>query len=110
MELLHDLLTSKRDIASGYQAFFSGAEGIEFVPEPENSRSNYWLNAILLSDPGEQEEFLKFSNDNKVMTRPAWTLMNELPMFRGSITGEIPVAIDIAGRLVNLPSSPTLKR
>lgn len=39
------------------------------------------------------------------MTRPAWTLMNELPMFTDSQTDSLENARDIADRLVNLPSS-----
>lgn len=39
------------------------------------------------------------------MTRPAWTLMNELPMFANCQTDSLENARDIADRLVNLPSN-----
>jgi hypothetical protein len=39
------------------------------------------------------------------MTRPAWTLMNELPMFASCQTDDLKNAMDIVDRLVNLPSS-----
>ena len=55
---------------------------MQFVSEPENSKSNYWLNAVLLKDRAERDEFLKFTNENGIMTRPVWELMNRLEMFK----------------------------
>jgi dTDP-4-amino-4,6-dideoxygalactose transaminase len=118
LELLPKFLQSKRKIAQSYKEFFStnpakGRQAITksinqpilFVDEPSHTQSNFWLNCILLNSKQERDAFLKFSNDNGVMTRPAWTLMNELPMFASCQTDEIKNAKDIADRLVNLPSS-----
>lgn len=104
MEQLDGFIASKRKIAMLYQEFFA-KEGIEFITEPENCLSNYWLNAILLSDAEERDTFLKYSNENKVMTRPAWTLMPGLIMYKNSLAGDLSTAKEIAARLVNLPSS-----
>jgi perosamine synthetase len=60
---------------------------------------------ILLKDLEEREAFLKQSNESKAMTRPAWILMNELEMFKESVTAELPASKEIADRLVNVPSS-----
>ncbi|MDD2549765.1 MAG: LegC family aminotransferase [Bacteroidales bacterium] len=83
----------------------STTQQINFFPQPPSSQSNFWLNCILLENRHERDAFLKFSNDNGVMTRPAWTLMNELAMFIDCQTDGLKNAKDIAGRLVNLPSS-----
>lgn len=53
----------------------------------------------------QRNNFLNYSNENDVMTRPVWILMNELPMFAECQTDSIENARDIADRLVNLPSS-----
>lgn len=105
MESIPAMLKSKRETAAMYKDFFAKIPDIEFVNEPINSISNYWLNVILLKNKTEQEAFLKLTNDNKVMTRPAWMLMNELEMFKDAVTADIPVAKEIADRLVNIPSS-----
>lgn len=105
MEQLDDILINKRETAKSYQGFLENIEDIAFVPEPDRSRSNYWLNAILLNNCNKQELFLKETNESKVMTRPAWILMNELEMFKDSITGDLSVAREIVDRLVNVPSS-----
>ena len=107
LEQLPLFLQSKRTIADAYKSFFLQL-GIKFFEEPTNSISNYWLNAILFDNKEERNAFLKFSNENKVMTRPAWTLMNELEMFKGCETDKLINAKAIASTLVNIPSSPII--
>ncbi len=104
MEKLDEFISNKRILAHQYKKLFEGSE-IKFMSEPENSFSNYWLNSILLKNREERNAFLTFSNDKKVMTRPAWTLMNKLEMFKNCICENIDNAVDIENRLVNLPSS-----
>jgi len=104
MEQLTAFVENKRATAQAYQQFFETMD-VEFIKEPENSHSNYWLNAVLFKDKHERDEFLKFSNDTGVMARPVWTLMNKLPMFANCITQPITNAIEVENRLVNLPSS-----
>ncbi len=105
LEQLPLFLQSKRTIADAYKSFFLQM-GIKFFEEPTSSISNYWLNAILFDNKEERNAFLKYSNENKVMTRPAWTLMNELDMFKGCETDNLINAKAIANTLVNIPSSP----
>ena len=83
MEILPEILQNKRETARKYQEFFKKIDDIEFISEPSDSISNYWLNAILLKDYEERDQFLDYAYSQKVMCRPAWTLMNKLPMFNG---------------------------
>jgi len=105
MEKLSDILENKRETAHAYRDYFSQVAEIEYIPEPSDTISNYWLNVILLKDLEEREAFLKQSNESKAMTRPAWILMNELKMFKGSLSSYLGVSKEIADRLVNIPSS-----
>ena len=107
LEQLPKFLESKRDIAEAYKLFFGEFKSLDinFVVEPINSKSNYWLNSILLRTKEERDEFLRYSNENGVMTRPVWTLMNKLPMFSDAQCGDLKNAEHIEDRLVNLPSS-----
>ncbi len=108
METLPDILSRKRDLAHRYQEFFDHIPEVEFVPEPPNSISNHWLNCILLSNEQERDKFLQETNNQRVMTRPAWILMNRLQMFSSAICGKLDIATDVAARLVNIPSSVRL--
>jgi len=104
MEQLPGFLTVKRQIAERY-AEFCAEHGLEFVHEPEHARSNYWLNAIILKDRAERDNFLKTTNDQGIMTRPIWRLMNELPMYADCQHDGLEVSKWLEERVVNLPSS-----
>jgi aminotransferase in exopolysaccharide biosynthesis len=107
LEQLNSFLDNKRDLAKRYQDFFKNSE-IEFVNEPANSKSNYWLCAILLKDKTTRDEFLQYTNDSGVMTRPVWALMNKLVMFKDALHGNLDNSINLEERLVNIPSSVRL--
>lgn len=119
LEQLPKFLETKREIAHAYNEFFKTLNSlnhskppqppqqtkITLIPEPSNASSNYWLNCILLPNQHERDEFLKYTNEIGVMTRPVWELMNRLPMFKDSQCGDLSNAEWIADRLVNIPSS-----
>ena len=107
MEKLEEILSSKRKIANAYKEFFS-ASTTTFFSEPENSTSNYWLNAIILPDRTQRDDFLKTTNEKGVMTRPIWQLMNNLPMFEHCQVGDLSNSEWLADRVVNIPSSVIL--
>ncbi len=107
MECLNHFLLNKRELAHLYEAFFTETN-IEFIKEPEQTKSNYWLNAIILKDRIERDEFLKYAIDNQVMCRPVWTLMNRLPMYERCQSTDLETASWLEDRVVNLPSSVRL--
>lgn len=100
LEKVDKILANKRELAEIYKNHFKD----RFVLEPKNCKSNYWLQAIMLEDRKERDEFLTYTNDNGVMTRPIWTLMNELEMFKTCECGDLENAKFIGDRLVNIPS------
>lgn len=104
MELLPSFVENKRKTALEYKNFFSKSD-IHFVDEPKGTQSNFWLNAIEFNNRKERDEFLEFSNNNGVMTRPIWKLMTELPAFSGSMKTDLKNAERYVETIVNLPSS-----
>ena len=108
LEHIEEYVADKRATAAAYRDYFSRKDGIEFFVEPENTRSNYWLNAVLLPNREEQQAFLQYTNDNGVMTRPIWELMNRLPMFENCETDNLTNTLMFADRVVNIPSSVKL--
>ena len=103
MECLDGILKNKRETANSYKKFFSHSE-VNFFTEPENSLSNYWLNAIQLKNRNEKEKFLEYTNTNGVMTRPIWRLMNKLEMYKNYQTGNLDNAEKLEETFVNIPS------
>jgi perosamine synthetase len=78
------------------------------MPEPHATIANYWLNCIILPDKNQRDEFLKYTNENGVMTRPAWQLLNKMEFYRNNETDGLANAEFLADRLVNIPSSVNL--
>lgn len=105
MEQLESFIQYKRGLAKTYELFFSGIKDVTFVKEPLYAKSNYWLNAILLNDISDRDDFLQHCNKSGVMSRPTWELMHKLPMFNSCFRGDLSVSEWIAERLVNIPSS-----
>ena len=109
LEHLDEYIIDKRATAAAYDEYFKNVDGIEFFTEPENCFSNYWLNVVVLPNHDKQLEFLQETNDNGVMTRPIWELMNRLPMFENCENDGLKNTIWFADRVVNIPSSVRIK-
>ncbi len=105
LEHIEEYVASKRETAKAYEEFFKTIDDVEFFTEPADCRSNYWLNAVILNGRDAQQEFLQFTNDHGVMTRPIWELMNRLPMFEHCENDGLENTIWFADRVVNIPSS-----
>ena len=108
LENIERYVASKRETAHAYAEFFKNIPDIQFFTEPDDCRSNYWLCSVVTKDHDAQLEFLEYTNDNGVMTRPIWELMNRLPMFEQSENDGLKNALYFADRVVNIPSSVRL--
>lgn len=108
LENIEVFVNNKRETAKAYEEFFRNVPDIDFFVEPENTRSNYWLNVLIMKDKSSQLKFLQETNDNGVMTRPIWELMNRLPMFENCQHDSLDNTIWFADRVVNIPSSVRL--
>lgn len=104
LEQIDEILANKRATAEAYMSFFANTDDVDFVVEPPHTKSNYWLNAILLKDRETRDAFLVATNDSGIATRPVWELMNRLTMFSHCQCGNLDNAVAIEERLVNLPS------
>jgi perosamine synthetase len=110
LEDLPKFLSAKRALADRYRKAFADVAGVRFVVEPDNSRSNYWLNTLLLDKAcaAERDALLAMTNDSGIMTRPAWTLMHKLPMFVNCPRMGLAIAESLESLLLNIPSSAVL--
>lgn len=104
IEKINEFIENKRQLAAFYREFFD-KKGIEFFYQPPECFSNYWLNAILLGNRDEKESFLKYTNDRGIRTRPAWSLLSNMNMYKNCQKTSLYNAQKIVDKLVNLPSS-----
>lgn len=111
LEQLPEFIKSKRAVAESYIKAFAGITGIRVFTEQEFAQSNYWLNVLLLDRrfAERRDALLEATNSQGIMTRPAWTLMHELEMYKSCPKMDgLDTAKDIERRLVNIPSSANL--
>jgi perosamine synthetase len=111
LEKLPEFLDQKRKLSLNYKRRFEGMEGFKFFTEPEFCKSNYWLNSLIL-DPENKKyltPLLKLTNRTGIMTRPIWEPMHTLPMYKDCPRMDLSVAENLAQRILNIPSSPTLR-
>ena len=104
IERLNEILAIKSKLADRWGVFFD-QNNVNFVRAIYKNKANHWLNTLVLDSREERDKFLKFTNDNGVMTRPIWTLMSKLPMFKECQTDGLENSLWLEDRVVNIPSS-----
>ena len=107
LEQLDNIKNSKKEIFNQYKDFFKDSE-INFVDIPNETDWNYWLMSIVLESKKDRDIFLEETNTEGIMTRPIWTLMYRLPMYKKNQRDSQINAEYLEERIVNLPSSAIL--
>jgi aminotransferase in exopolysaccharide biosynthesis len=105
LEQLDFFVENKRELHTLYDTFFSKYEEVQLINAAEKHAANYWLNAIILKDKIARDHFLQKTNESGIMTRPIWTLMNKLVMFKDCPSSNLANAEWLEERVVNITSS-----
>jgi len=110
LEQIDKFLCLKRALAEEYRKAFDGLNGVQFFTEPAFAKSNYWLNTLIMSENNAplRDIILEATNNQGIQTRPAWTLMNRLPMFLNCPQMDLSTAESLEARIINIPSSAKL--
>lgn len=110
LEDLPSLLASKRQIANRYIETFSDWEYGSIFVEPPDSKSNYWLNALLLSDSSGDllDQIIEGLQEKQIMTRPVWDPIHTLPAYTQMPRMNLDVTTELSKRILNLPSTPSV--
>lgn len=111
LEVLPDLIAAKRALAEKYQASFRKLSHIaQFLCEPSDSCSNYWLNALVLTPEYEasRDVLLERLNAAGYQCRPLWIPMHQLAMYASAPRGPLERTEELCRRVINIPSSADL--
>lgn len=108
LEKLPEFLADKRQLAAEYEKLLASIPELEFIREPAEAEANHWLNALLTNGREQRDRLLVACHEEKIFCRPAWDLLNTLPMYNDCQTDNLTNAQWLADRLVNLPSSVRL--
>lgn len=110
IEHLPSALKRKRKLANKYKQEFDKHADFRFIEEPENCKSNFWLNAIFCEN-ANHAEVIQIINDLEqygIFCRPIWKLMPKLKMYSFSPKAPLIKAESIERTLISLPSSAKL--
>lgn len=105
MEHLDLFISKKRQLAECYQRFLEKIDNFSFAEEPEQCRSNYWLNTVIMPDSISRNNFLEACGKARIMSRPAWDLLPHQPMYADCQADGMENAKWLSERIVNIPSS-----
>lgn len=104
------IISKKRELFKRYNGTFRNIKCAKLLKESKNSKSNYWLQTLILDKnySSLKEKILKITNRHKIMTRPVWKPMHKLKFLKNYPKMNLKISEEIYSRAINLPSSPGL--
>lgn len=85
MKVLDQRIEQKRAIYAYYKEHLGDLNGISFMPEHEEERTNCWLSVIQLADecPVQPLDVILALEKEDIESRPVWKPMHQQPIFAG---------------------------
>ena len=100
LEQLNDFIKIKEKNYNLYKK-----NGLDLLNFDSNLRSNHWFYSLLTN---KRDDLIKFLGENKIQTRPIWTLIHTLKPYQRSQSYKIEKAIEYRKKIVNIPCSTNL--
>ena len=106
MENFEETLKRKKEIDALYKKELKGVGDINFQINDPNSNPNCWLFTFRTR---KMRGLLEYLNSKKIQSRPFWTPMNNLPMYKDLIyINENDISNKIFKESISIPSSSNL--
>ena len=107
MNKLKFILKKKKSLHNKYLKNFKKIRDVEIVLSANNSKSNYWINLMKVSNIFLRDKILNYLNKNKIFCRPVWELMHTLPMYKNCRRTKLNEAKKLYDTTICLPSGIT---
>ena len=110
MKNLKKILILKRELFSRYYKSIKDNNFVKLIKEPKNSKSNYWLQTIVLdtSVMNKKDFLINFLNNAGYNVRPTWNLISELNPYKKTQRMNLNNSKLLHKRIINIPSSPQI--
>lgn len=106
MENFESILKRKKEIDALYRKELKGIGDIKFQNNLSDTDPNCWLFTFRTK---KMRSLLNYLNENKIQSRPFWTPMNNLPMFKDLLyVKENDISNNIFKECISIPSSSNL--
>ena len=110
LEKIKKIIFSQRKLFTKYKQSFKDFKSIYILNEPKNSRSNFWLQTLVLKEKNKIniDAILKYINKKGFQVRPAWDLISEIKFYKKFPKMNLDQSKAIRTSIINLPSSPQI--
>ena len=106
MENFENILKRKKEIDTLYRSELHGVGDIEFQKNDSSSDPNCWLFTFRTK---KMRQLLNHLNSHKIQSRPFWTPMNNLPMYKDlRYISKSDISNKIFKECISIPSSSNL--
>tara|TARA_B110000971_G_scaffold131790_1_gene134925 strand:- start:313 stop:1461 length:1149 start_codon:yes stop_codon:yes gene_type:complete len=106
MENFESILQRKKEIDALYRKELNGIGDIKFQNNLLETNPNCWLFTFRTK---KMRSLLNYLNENKIQSRPFWTPMNNLPMFKDLLyVNENDISNNIFKECISIPCSSNL--
>lgn len=106
LEQMPFFIKQKRAITEVYKKLVEDLDGVQLFEEPIHAESNYWLQTLILDEDNNRDDVLAFLNDHGVMSRPIWSPLHQLEMYRNCPRMDLSTTEILNKRIINIPSTP----
>ena len=104
---LNKQIRLKRNLFKKYKKILGKSEDFLILDQPYNSRSNFWLQTLVLLKPSatKKNKVLKSFHENKILARPVWRPLHKIKFLKKYPKMNLKNADIIENKLINIPSS-----
>jgi len=111
---LDSFVEIKRNTQKAYDDLLKDVDGVSLFSAPANCESNYWLNMISFDESVMEvhslRELVEYFADKGIQTRPLWTLLDQMPMYKHCFRMPQPQSEALHCRSLSIPSSTCIER
>lgn len=100
LEQLEDFIKIKEKNYEQYKQ-----NGLKLLSFDNNLRPNYWFYSLITDT---RDELIEFLSENKIQSRPVWSLIDTLKPYKNCQSYKIEKAIKLREKIVNIPCSTNL--
>ena len=107
---LNYFVDKKRKLYKIYEKMFNGNIYFKLLKEPVNSKSNYWLQTIILNEDNIKlrNKIINSSHKDGIKIRPVWRPIHKSKHLKHCPKMDLKNTNSLENRILNLPSGPDL--
>ena len=111
LKKLNKVIKIKRKMRNEYNKFFKLNDNFTIFKEQSKTKSNYWINLMILNNESLKYQFkiLSFLNKNRIYAKRSWELISDLKPYNKFQSMDLSSSKEMLSRVILLPSTPTLK-